>query len=334
MHRRLLFILAGLAAIGSPLTAQNSQQQRARIVGGGSGDQGKCTIEVVVDGTAEVEVRGDTAFLRNLNGQPAQWRRFECTGRMPVNTADFRFAGVDGRGRQTLIRDPRNGGSAVVRIEDPQGGAQGYTFDLMWSGGNGPYTSGQGPYNPNNRDYPNDRGNPGGVLNNGQYSADAVRNCEDAVRQQAAGRFNSRDVRIRTNSAQDNRGGRDSVTGTVNVGRNETYDFYCSVNMNNGRVQSARIENGPSQGGAYRQYGDRGVSSNSQAIQSCQTAVEDRLRTQGSGRVQFDSINADSRQGRNDWIVGTARNGRGDAFNFSCNVNATGSVRSVDVNRR
>src|SRR5438552_19183576 len=166
MHRRLLVVFAGLAAIAAPLTAQQ-YQQRARIIGNGSLDQGKCTIEVMVDGVAEVEVRGDTANLRNLSGQPAQWRRFECTGRMPFNPVDFRFAGVDGRGRQTLIRDPRNGGVAVIRIEDPQGGSEGYTFDLMWSGGNGPYTSGPGPY------YPND--NRGGVLNNQQYSADAVR---------------------------------------------------------------------------------------------------------------------------------------------------------------
>jgi len=86
-----------------------------------------------VDGAAEVEVRGDTAYLRNLAGQPAQWRRFECNGPLPPNPVDFRFAGVDGRGRQQLVRDPRNGGAAVVRIEDPQGGSEGYTFDLFWS---------------------------------------------------------------------------------------------------------------------------------------------------------------------------------------------------------
>jgi hypothetical protein len=212
------------------LAAQTSQQ-RARIVGGGSGNQGKCTVEVVVDGVAEVEVRGDDATLRTLSGRPAQWRRFECTGRMPSNPSGFRFNGVDGRGRQSLVRDPSRGGAAVVRIEDSQGGAEGYTFDLFWSGG--AYTS------------------------------------------------------------------------------------------------------GPPYGGRYPQYGDRPVSSNSRAIQNCQTAVEDRMRRQGNSRVQFDSINVDDRPGRNDWVVGTVRNGRGDAFNFSCSVNiGNGSVRSVDVNRR
>jgi hypothetical protein len=123
--------------------------ERRATMRGGSQDRGKCTIEVVVDGAADVEVRGDSAVLRNLSGQPPQWRRFECTGPLPVNPANFRFSGVDGRGRQTLVRDPRNGGVAVVRIEDKDNGSEGYTFDLTWSAGYGggqavpPYPGGQ-----------------------------------------------------------------------------------------------------------------------------------------------------------------------------------------------
>src|ERR1700694_2245865 len=109
-----------------PAGAQGSER-RASIVSGGGGDRGKCTAEVVVDGSADVEIRGDTGSLRTISGQPAQWRRLECTGPIPQNPVDFRFAGVDGRGRQEMIRDPRNGGAAVVHIEDPNGGAEGYT---------------------------------------------------------------------------------------------------------------------------------------------------------------------------------------------------------------
>lgn len=134
MRGRCFFTIAALAALASSAGAQN-YSRRSTYRNWGDPNRGKCTIEVVVDGAAEVEVRGDNAMLRNLAGQPAQWRRFECNGPLPANPADFRFAGVDGRGRQTLIRDPRNGGSAVVRIEDPQGGSEGYTFDLFWSNG-------------------------------------------------------------------------------------------------------------------------------------------------------------------------------------------------------
>ncbi len=105
---------------------------RADIRGGG--DHGKCTIEVVVDGAAEVIIRGDSAELRTLSGQDATWRRFVCNQAMPMNPADFRFTGIDGRGRQTLVREPGRGGAAVVRIEDPQGGREGYTFDIEWRG--------------------------------------------------------------------------------------------------------------------------------------------------------------------------------------------------------
>jgi hypothetical protein len=40
-----------------------------------------------VDGAAEVEIRSDAALLRNLEGQPPQWRRFVCNASMPVNPA-------------------------------------------------------------------------------------------------------------------------------------------------------------------------------------------------------------------------------------------------------
>jgi hypothetical protein len=140
MYQRFLILTIAMAAVSSAQTFP----RRAVIVGGGNPNGGQCTIEVVVDGAAEVEVRGDNAILRNLSGQPPQWRRFECTSIMPVNPADFRFAGVDGRGRQQLVADPRNGGAAIVRIEDPNGGSEGYTFDLKWSGY--PATQERGPY--------------------------------------------------------------------------------------------------------------------------------------------------------------------------------------------
>jgi hypothetical protein len=127
-----VWCFAGLAAFGQP---GGGEMRRAEIRGGGG--NGKCTIEVVVDVVAEVEVRGDTARLRTMGGMPAQWRRFVCNQVMPLNPANFRFTGIDGRGRQDLVRDPSRGGVAVVRIEDSKGGSEGYTFDLEWGGAGG-----------------------------------------------------------------------------------------------------------------------------------------------------------------------------------------------------
>ncbi len=129
-----------LIAVGTMLTAMASGQtfeRRAVLLNGGNPGEGQCTIEVVVDGAAEVQVRGGSALLKNLSGQPPQWRRFECTSILPANPADFRFEGVDGRGRQQLVGDPRNGGTAVVRIEDTDNGSEGYTFRLLWRGPGG-----------------------------------------------------------------------------------------------------------------------------------------------------------------------------------------------------
>src|SRR5690242_8528170 len=83
---------------------------RANIRGGGSPDSGKCTIEADVDGTAEVFVSGDSARIRTLGGQPAFLKRMDCTAPMPRNAADYQFSGVDGRGSQNLVRDPRSNG--------------------------------------------------------------------------------------------------------------------------------------------------------------------------------------------------------------------------------
>jgi hypothetical protein len=104
---------------------------------GGGGD-GKCTFEVEVGGVAEVEIRGDQGYVRTISGSPARWRRLDCNQPLPAAPNDFRFKGIDGRGRQDLVRDPNsNRGAAVIRIEDSKGGREGYTGDIMWRGGSG-----------------------------------------------------------------------------------------------------------------------------------------------------------------------------------------------------
>src|SRR5437764_15387687 len=119
MRHVILRTSAVSAMLAAGMYGQGNVRQ-ATMVGGGETDRGKCTVEVVVDGGAQVEVRGNTATLKDVSGRPPQWRRFECTSPMPANPPNFRFAGVDGRGRQQLVRDPRQGGVAVVQIDDSQ----------------------------------------------------------------------------------------------------------------------------------------------------------------------------------------------------------------------
>jgi hypothetical protein len=241
----LRFVCASvfLGLLGGVVHAQTIER-RANFTGGG-GPEGKCTIEVVVDGAAEVEIRGDRALLRNLFGQPPQWRRFECNTPLPGNPVNFRFQGVDGRGSQKLIGDPRRGGPAVVRIDDPDNGSEGYTFDIFWQGGGGYPPQGgpdRGPGPDRGRDRDRDRGR-------GRLSVDdAVRVCQDSVRAQANDRLRGASIDFRRTTIDDQPGRQDWVIGTFEArrgqgeGRPDLYSFSCSVDFGSGRVRSADFQ--------------------------------------------------------------------------------------------
>jgi hypothetical protein len=159
--------LLALIALAQVAVVAQTQNIQARVSGGGG--NGKCTFEVQVDGSAEVQIRGNTGQLRTLSGRPATWRRLNCNQVLPRNPYNFRFAGIDGRGRQTLVRAPgSNNGVAVVRIDDNRNGMQGYTGDIMWSGGD----------NGGNR--PGPGGGPG--WNSGAVNPRVVPNCQNAIR--------------------------------------------------------------------------------------------------------------------------------------------------------
>jgi hypothetical protein len=302
-------------------------QRRATMVGGEGPDRGKCTIEVVVDGIAEVEIRGDQGIIRNIAGQPAQWRRFQCSAPLPRNPAEFRFQGIDGRGRQDLIRDPRQGGAAVVRIEDPKNGSEGYTFDLIWGGGGGfnrpPEII---PQRPSRR-----------------FTVEqAVSVCQDSVRAQAGDRFRGRRVEFLNTRIDDNPGRNDWVVGTVEVFRGpvpeERLRFSCSVNFDTGQVRSVQVD--PSEERRMPGRSSRRFTVE-QAVSVCQDAVRRQAEGRFRGRrVEFLNTRIDDNPGRNDWVVGTIDIFRGRDFSegryrFSCSVNFdTGQVRSADIDPR
>lgn len=317
---RCLLTLVAATALIAPVCAQTAER-RASFTGGGGNDTGKCTIEVYVDGSADVEILGNRGFLRTLSGQPAQWRRFVCSGPMPTNPGEFRFIGVDGRGRQELIQDPRSSrGAAVVRIQDPDGGAEGYTFDLVWRGGG---------FDPG----PTDQ-----ALGGRGYGAspnDAVRACQDAVRERANQQYGLRDIDFRSLNAEDNPGRNDSILGSFDVRRGnyrDTYRFSCALDLANGRIRGVDISQGRGAATAARYAGGDNATS------ACQRAAEQRIQRDGYRNVQFGWLNTDNR--RNDWIAGTAmaqrgNNGRSYDFDIGCSVNLNNStIRSVQANRR
>lgn len=227
-----------------------SVPRRASITGGGSENRGKCTIEVVVDGAAEVSIRGDNAVLTNLRGQMPQWRRFECDGIMPARPDNFRFQGIDGRGSQALVRDPRSGGAAVIQIQDSDNGTEGYTFDILWGGTSNDRNGGpNGGYQPGNRDRYDDGGRPD--RNRDDYDRyrprnggpdSAIQNCQDAIAREAADRYRVRDLIFRRVTIENERGSRDVVHGLAESRqRRQDFQFSCAVDLRNGDIRSVDL---------------------------------------------------------------------------------------------
>jgi hypothetical protein len=237
MMKRISF---WIAISGLAVTLHGQSVTRRATITGSRGGNGKCTIEVVVDGVAEVEVAGEMGQLHTLSGTPANWVRFECSDPLPRLPEDFRFSGVDGRGRQILLRDPRgNRGVAVIRIEDPKGGREGYTFDIEWHGfgdtGNrrfGEFDGGRGP------GYDRD----GRSTRAGTDRAIAI--CEDAVRARVERDYGYRNLEFARVALDDNPGRRDWVVGRFIYRRGfsrEEFEFSCSVDFSSGRVRSVEL---------------------------------------------------------------------------------------------
>ena len=153
MRKSIFMILAATAVVGT-VSGQDMQRRASIGRGPGYGLEG-CTVVVIVDGAAEVEIRGDNARLRNLQGGAPQFREFECSHPMPQDAPGFRFTAESGRGRQSLVRSPRDGGPVVIRIEDHEGGAGEYRFELTWGG------RPRGDFGGDRRAVPDDRPIPG-----------------------------------------------------------------------------------------------------------------------------------------------------------------------------
>lgn len=323
MNRSLSTVIAAVLLAGG-LSAQTFDR-RANIVNRGPGDRDRCVVQVVVDGAAQVSIRGDRATVMNLSGQAPQLRRFECSSPLPGNAPNFNFRPVDGRGRQELVRAP-DGGPAVVRIEDSEGGADSYTFELTWGS---PFREA--------RPVPA----PPPVVSR-QFTTDqAIQACREEVRRQAFDRFQAaRDVEFRRINLDDNPGRNDWVVGAIDVrfrdDRREPYRFSCSVNFDTGDVRNVDIQRMDDRSGDGYRDRDGGAA---RAIDSCRRRVQERIASDGYDRPNVTMINVDNRPGRNDWVIGQAtalgRGGRQQYFDFSCSVDlGDGDVRSVDVNRR
>jgi hypothetical protein len=234
-------LLAGLLLIAASGWAQGTMT--AQMTGGGG--SGKCTFEVRVDGVADVQIRGNQGYLQTKAGMPAQWVRLKCNQPLPRNPNNFRFQGVDGRGKQYMVRNPaQNNGVAVIRIEDTRSGYEGYTGDIFWNGGsnNGGGSGG----------WWNDNWNGGGGWNGGNqpqpppgngWSNNIVPNCQNSIRNKVRQKINNAQVNFNGQPSRNQGGAFVMVDGTANVrdnqGRMGQISYHCTMHPNGNVADSS-----------------------------------------------------------------------------------------------
>jgi hypothetical protein len=218
-----------LALVVYPACADTTSR-RATITG--SGGPARCLIEVNVDGTAQIEVRGDSANLTTLSGQSAYWRRFECNTPVPQGPVDFRLGRISGRGNVRLLEAPRsNRGVALIHLSDPQSGRGMYGLELIWQAPGGwrpPSPSPPWPGRGGSSAFPLDR---------------TIRACQDSVTSRL-----SQDgfayVTFESTIPHNNPGRSDWITGSATARRGpavQRFSFSCSADFVTGAIRSVDV---------------------------------------------------------------------------------------------
>ena len=131
-------VLGSLLALTSAATfGQSELQLRVRQLPGwdARAREGKCEIRIWVDNRAEVRMRGDTIFVRTLEGSRGRDEGSACNQALPYNSVrSFEIHQTAGRSRIALAQQPSrmNNFTALIAIEDTQGGGDNYAFDATW----------------------------------------------------------------------------------------------------------------------------------------------------------------------------------------------------------
>jgi len=135
VHR--VFCVAALTFCASAAFGQSEMQLRVRQLPGWDvrAREGRCDVRVWVDNRAEVRLRGDAVFVRTLEGSKGRDEGSQCSQPLPFNNVrDFQLRQTGGRSRITLTQEPSrsNNYTAMVGIDDTQGGGDTYSFEVTW----------------------------------------------------------------------------------------------------------------------------------------------------------------------------------------------------------
>jgi hypothetical protein len=353
--RRTLLLALTAAFVLLTAAAYAQTTINANITGGGG--NGKCTFEVRVDGIANVQIRGNQGYIQTKQGMPAQWVRLKCNQPLPRNPSNFRFQGVDGHGRQYLLKDPNsNNGVAVIRIEDNRSGYEGYTGDIFWSGGNnsgGNWNGGWWNDNWNGGGGWGDNGgggwgNSGGGQNpSGQWSVQSANYGSGNRRQDVTGNVrrlvNGPDFRVNNQ----NMGGDPAVGADKNLqilarSQNGTVRTFS---YNEGAMVNSQMFSGGWGGGGGNQGGNNGGNWNgnnnnnwnNNVVPNCQNAIRRKIQQQANGTsVNFNGSPSTNQGGSFIMVSGNgnarANNGRQGNFSYQCTMHPNGNVADSSYN--
>jgi hypothetical protein len=101
---------------------------------GGSGTSGVLRWSGRVDDVQEIRIRGRRTDSFAVSGGGASGVRSSVSGALPTRDVYVRVRQLDGRGRVRVVEQPsaRNDYTAVLRVEDRDGGAGFYNFEASW----------------------------------------------------------------------------------------------------------------------------------------------------------------------------------------------------------
>ena len=184
--------------------------------------EGSCEVRVWVDHHAEVRIRGDGIFVRTLEGAKSYDEGSKCSQPIPYNSiGDFQIRQIAGRNRVDLVQQPNrmNNFTALVAINDDQGGGDHYAFEVTWRSEGGDRPNAPAPF------------------------FDDVRACQDAVRQRFLSK-NGRGAYLDFEGQADRQNqnqGRELIRGqgtgkNLNESRDLTYS--CDIDTHTGKVRS------------------------------------------------------------------------------------------------
>jgi len=211
----LLFSSAGFAQIEIHvrLGQQPGWDPRAR--------EGRCEVRVWVDRRAELRMRGDGIVVRTLEGGRSYDEGSSCNHPIPYNSVrDFQVRQIAGRNRVRLEQEPdrRNNYTALISINDNEGGGDHYVFEVTWRA-EGDRPNAPAPF------------------------FDDIRACQDSVRKRFLSR-NGRGAYIdfdRNAEREDQNRNREIIRGrgaARNASESRDITYSCDIDTRTGQVRS------------------------------------------------------------------------------------------------